>query len=164
MTQIAFGVTQGPNGPQMTTMFIPTPSAPEQPESYESHLETPEGVHVRLTYFTSNKVSADRYADEAASKLGWKVLEQAPPAPTTLMGKIGEAWLGALLIPVALVFVAFIVAFVFHMAGYLTFRDLEAVGSLAVRVGLWSFLPLGFVLTCVAIITHSSAKVHDSSQ
>lgn len=158
--QVGVGMTPGPNGPQMGPVLLFTPDRTE-PQSYESHLETPEGVHVKVTYNTSNKAMADRYADELAQKSGWKVLEQEPAAPQTLAEKIGEALLAGILIPIALVFAGFIVAFVFHMAGYLTFNGLENTGSLMVRIGIWSAIPIALILSGVAIFTHSSEKQHD---
>lgn len=160
MTQIAFGVTQGPNGPQMTTMFIPSPSAPAQPTSYESHLETPEGVHVKLTYHTSNKAMADRYSDEIAQKSGWKVLEQEPEQPETLASKIGTAWVAAFLLPLAIGFAAFMLAAGLHMADYIGFSDVNNVISMSARYGLWAFPILGFVFSGIAFFTHSSTKMH----
>lgn len=163
---IGFGITQGPNGPQMTTVWVPTPapSAPAEPESYESHLETPEGVHVRLTYFTKNKATADRLADEAGQKMGWKVLDKAPepPAvPKTRGDAILEAWATAFVLDIVGMFAAFIIAFMFHMASYLSFNELTDWGSFIVRVGLWTFPFAGLFLSAVACFTHSSDKTHD---
>ena len=153
MTQIAFGVTQGPNGPQMTAMFIPTSGPPAQPTSYESHLETPEGVHVKLTYHTSNKAMADRYSDEIAQKSGWKVLEQEPEQPETLGSKIISAWVAAFLLPLMVSLVAFMLAMTLRVADYIGFNDVSDVVSISARYGLWAFPILGFVFSGMALFT-----------
>lgn len=154
MTQIGFGLTQGPNGPQIAPVLMLTPSAPSEPESYENHFETPEGVHIEVKYHTANKVQADRYSDELMQKTGWKVLEQAPKGPQTLGDKIGEAWLMALVIPIITCIAGFFVITAFHMASYLTFREATDNMSQMVRYGLWAIPLLGFLLTGVAFITH----------
>lgn len=154
MTQIGFGISQGPMGPQMTPVIMMTPSAPSEPESYENHFETPEGVHIHVTYKTSNKVQADRYSDELSQKTGWKVLEQAPEGPKTLAGEIGEAWLMGLVIPVIAGFVGFVITVLFHMAGYITFNESTAYMSQIVRYGLWAMPLIALILTGVALITH----------
>lgn len=154
MTQIGFGLTQGPNGPQISPVLMMTPSAPSEPESYENYFETPEGVTIHVTYRTPNKVQSDRYSDELAQKMGWKVLESTPEGPKTLAGEIGEAWLAAVVIPIIVGFVGFLFVVALHMAGYLTFDGSTAYMSMIVRYGLWSIPLLGGLLTGVALITH----------
>ena len=156
MSQIAFGVTSGPNGPQMTTMIIPSSSAPS---SYDSHFVTPEGINVGVTFNTDNKAIADRLEDEIAQKMGWKILEEAPEGPETLGSKITTAWLLAVLIPVVVGVLAFFGALLLNMGNYIEFRTIDDVIKYCVRGGLWSFPLIGCVGTIVALITHKTEKV-----
>lgn len=160
MSQIAFGVTQGPNGPQMTTMIIPTPSAPTPPQSYESYLETPEGVFVKIIYHTDNKPLADRYADHMDSVVGWKVLAAPVTPPESLMSKIGTAWAAAVAIPFFVGLAAFLFAMVAHMGNWISFDAVTETIGYSARYGLLAFPIIGLVLTGIAIFTHSSAKQH----
>lgn len=155
MTQIGFGLTQGPNGPQIAPVLMVTPSAPSEPESYENHFETPEGVHIHVTYKTPNKAQADRYSDELAQKMGWKVLESAPEGPATLASKIGEAWLIGFVAPVVLGLAGFFIVSLFHMAGYVTFSEASDIMGQIVRIGLWTMPLIALLLTGVALITHN---------
>lgn len=160
MTQIAFGMTQGPNGPQMTTMLIPTPMVPTPPQSYESHFESPEGVPVKVVYQTSDQTVANHIQQSLIEMMPstWKHFEIPPATPATLWSKIGTAWSAAVGIPLVLGVAAFMLAFVAHMANYISFDDIETVIQWAAKLGLWSFPIIGIMGSAVAIFTHSSDK------
>jgi len=160
MAQLSYGVGVGPNGPQVMPIIIP--DGPSAPESYQSYLETPEGVFVEITYHTSNKAAADRYSDELAQKSGWKTLQESPKAEeSSLALEILAAWLfafmGAFLLPMGL----FIGASILHSARYLSSDWPNLFWGNGARIGVWTFIAMGFILTSVAISSHSSTKKHD---
>lgn len=154
MTQIGFGLVPGANGVQVAPVMMLTSGGESHPEEYESNFETPEGVHVEVTFHTDNKSQSDRYADEMAQKMGWKVLQQAPEGPETLGSKIGTAWVGAVIMPVIAGFAGFLVITALHIAGYFTFNEATSNISQMVRIALLSVPLLGFLFTGVALITH----------
>jgi hypothetical protein len=162
MTQITFGMTTGPNGPQLIPVFIPSSGNTSAPESYEAYFETPERVHIKVIFNTNNKAMADRYADELAQKSGWKVVEhfQEPEKPASLAEDIAASWAIAVASSFALCFALFMITMVIHFAGYLTYSEVSTAVMLIVRFGLFTVPIMGLALSGVALFTHSSTKKH----
>lgn len=160
MAQIGFGIGQGPNGPQMIPVIMPS-QAPAEPESYESHLETPEGVYVKITYNTKNKVMADRYADELAQKSGWRVLEKAPEAPMSLASEIGLSWMLAFIAAFVLPFVLIFGAEILRSAGYMNREWSDMAWNNAAKIGIWSFVGVGITFTTLSLLQRSTETQHD---
>lgn len=154
MTQIAFGITHGPNGPQMTTMLIPGVSAAPEPSTYESHLETPEGVHVELIYHTNNKVMADRYSDEVAQKSGWKVLENPPEEPEEPASLLVDLFMGWVIVFVIIFFLAMLTMLgstMFYAADFISRQLSDEVIKYTFAASIIAF-PLMCFLSSMAII------------
>lgn len=139
-------------------IMVNTPASP--PTSYESHLETPEGIYVKLIYNTSNKASADRYADEAAQKLGWRVLETPPATSSSVWAELGGSWILAFSVPLIVGMVAFVGAIFLNMAKYIGFDTVDLVAEKAVRWGIWSVPIIGITLTVLTLLNASSRKKH----
>lgn len=159
MVQISYGITSGPNGMQMTPIFTPSPSAPTPPKSYESHFETPEGVHVQVTYHTSDKEVSDKLAAQLSQLTEWKDYVAPPSAPESLASKIATAWLVAFMLPFITFFASMFLGMLLDVTDILgpwSYRDAENLVKETAMYGLWSFPILGFLISAVAIFTHSS--------
>ena len=159
MVQVGFGIGQGPNGPQMMPVIMPS-QAPAEPESYESHLETPEGVYVKVTYHTKNKAAADRYADELAQRSGWKSLEKSPEQPMSLFSEVALSWVIALIAGFALPFIAVMGAEILRGAHYISRDSSEVVWNNLERIGIWTFVTAGITFTILAFTSRSSQDPH----
>lgn len=160
MTRLVFGPSIGSEGVQVGTMVVPSGTA--TPDSFNSFLETPEGVRIQVVWHTQNKATADRYEDDLIQRMGWKVSEMpAKDEPATLVDDLILAWMTALAIPCLLVFAALVIVFCLEMADFIHPLTSRVVFKNTMRFLVISIPIIGVTLSGVAFFTHSSAKKHD---
>lgn len=151
MAQFGFGMTTGPNGPQIGPVMMITPSTPAEPEAYETYMETPEGVCVKVTYHTANKVMADRYEDEILQKMGWKVISNPPAREMSKWQEVSLCWIFSFLAAFALPFFTFILVSILKSAGFVDRGAVDFIWDNGARIGIMTFFIVGFLLTILTL-------------
>ena len=137
------------------------PSGTATPDSFNSFLETPEGVHIQVTWHTQNKATADRYEDDLIQRMGWKVSEASvEDTPDSLLDDLVFAWLTAIVVPFALVFSVLVFTFFSELAEFIHPLTRRMVFIYAMKFLVISIPLMGVTLSGVAFFTHSSAKKH----
>jgi len=159
--QVGIGMMPGANGMQVGPVIMPGGSTESKPSEYKSYFETPEGVRVDVIAHTDNNATADRFEDELAQRMGWKVVE-APETngPKGIGEKLLEAWLVAVVVPFMLGLCGMLILITANIADLVSFREMQYLASSMTRVLMISVPVIGLALSGVALFTHSSKEKH----